>query len=63
MNKYKINFKREECLGCGACTSCDNWVLSDDGKASPIKSELEEVGCNETAAQVCPINIIKIEKI
>jgi len=62
MSKYKIIFAREECLGCGACTSCDNWNIEDDGKASPIKTELNDIGCNKQAAEICPIKIIKINQ-
>jgi len=57
---YIIEFKREECLGCGACTTCDNWELKDDGKAMPIKTELDEIACNKEAEEICPANIIKV---
>ena len=59
---YTIKFKREECLGCGACTMCDNWQFDDDGKVTPQKTELEEIGCNEQASEVCPAQIIEIIK-
>ena len=62
MSKYKIIFKRKKCLGCGACTSCDNWSIGNDGKASPIKTELNDIGCNKQAAEICPIKIIKINQ-
>jgi len=62
MSKYKIIFTREKCIGCGACTNCDNWKLKDDGKASPIKTELNNIGCNKQAAEICPIKIIKINQ-
>jgi ferredoxin len=58
--KYEIKFDRENCMGCGACTSCNNWELKDDGKVTPIKTELEEIGCNQEAVDICPIDIIKI---
>lgn len=60
---YKIEFDKEECIGCGACTACDNWELGDDNKAHPIKTELDEVGDNQDAADNCPIELIKIIKI
>jgi len=60
---YKIEFERERCMGCGACTQCDNWEMSDDGKVSPIKTELEEIGCNQDAAGVCPIDIITVTEV
>ncbi len=60
---YKIKFQRDQCLGCGACTVCDNWKFADDGKVNPVKTELEEIGCNDQAAQVCPAQIIEVIKL
>ena len=59
---YKIEFDKENCRGCGACTQCDNWKMDDNGKAYPIKKELKEIGCNRDAADICPVGIIKIVK-
>jgi ferredoxin len=33
-----------------------------DGKAQPKKTELEEVGCNQTAADGCPVQCIRVIK-
>jgi len=41
---------------------CDNWQFADDGKVTPQKTELEEIGCNEQASEVCPAQIINIIK-
>ncbi len=57
---YKIEFDESGCMGCGACTSCDNWEMNENRIAQPKKTELEEVGCNQDAADICPANIIKI---
>ena len=57
---YRIEYDREKCVGCGFCTQCDNWELKDDGKAMPKQTELEEIGCNQEAADICPMKIIKI---
>ena len=57
---YKIEFDKEKCLGCGACTQCNNWELGNDGKAQPKEIELDEIGCNKEAEEVCPVNAIKI---
>ena len=60
---YKITVDKEKCLGCGACIAqCDNFELKDDGKAYAKKSEVEEIGCNQEAADVCPVDAIKIKK-
>lgn len=66
MVKYKIIQDYKKCIGCGACVaSCNNWILSSDGKAKPKKIEIDEkeYKCNKEAADVCPLKIIKIEKI
>ncbi len=60
--KYKIEFEKEDCRGCGACTQCENWKMGDDGKAYPVETELEEIGCNQNAEDICPVGIIKISK-
>lgn len=65
MSKFKIQQDREKCTGCGNCAAVcpSNWKMTKDGKASPIKTELNEVGCNQEAVNGCPVGIIKIIKI
>jgi ferredoxin len=60
---YKITQTAEDCIGCGACTSvCDNWELGSDGKAHPRATEVDEIGCNKEAADVCPVGCIHVGK-
>ena len=61
--KIKIIFDKEACIGCGACTSVcpENWDMKD-GKAKPKKTELKEIGCNQEAADICPVQCIKVVK-
>ena len=61
--KYKIEFYKEKCMGCGACTICENWELDEEGKAKPKQLELEELGCNQEVAESCPAKAIKIVNI
>jgi len=63
MNKFKIKFNKEACIGCGACTSvCDNWVIESD-KAKPKKISIleKELKTNKEAEDICPVDAIKIE--
>ncbi len=61
----KIIFEREKCIGCNSCQAvCPKyWKVSEDGKADFLGSgELDEVDCNQEAADSCPVQCIKIEK-
>jgi len=64
MAKFKIEQNRDVCIGCGACVSVcpDNWVMKGD-KSHPKKTELNEIGCNKEAVDVCPVQCIKIKKL
>ena len=72
----KIIFNKEECIGCGSCAAVcpDFWEMTDDMKSrlknsvqnAEKKFELEieekDAACNEEASQICPTQVIKIEK-
>lgn len=61
---YQIKQEREKCIGCGSCVALcpDNWEMSGDNKATPKKTEVEEIGCNQQAADSCPVQCIKVVK-
>jgi len=62
MVKYSVSVDKELCIGCGACTvACDNFIMNDD-KAKPVKSEVDDIGCNQEAADGCPVSAIKVVK-
>ena len=71
----KIKHDRDVCIGCGACASlCHKyWEMSEDGKstlkgavldsdAGSYNLEVEEVECNQKAADACPVQCIIINK-
>lgn len=60
---FKVEVDQEACIGCGACTSCDNFEMNDEGKAEAKESEVKEAGCNKEAAENCPVNCIKVEEM
>lgn len=54
----KVIIDKEKCIGCGVCANvCPQGIELADGKAV-IKDD--NVACLKEAADVCPINIIKI---
>lgn len=57
-----VKQNHEGCIGCGACVSiCPaNWEMGDDGKAKPKQTEVEEMGCNQEAANACPVSVISV---
>ncbi len=59
---FKIEVDKEKCIGCGACAAtCDNFEL-EEGKSHAKKTEVDELGCNQEAADVCPVGCITISK-
>ncbi|MBS3149250.1 ferredoxin [Candidatus Woesearchaeota archaeon] len=71
MAEFKILHDRPVCIGCAACTAVapETWEMNADGKAD-IKGckeegsnqvlEVNELGNNQQAAEVCPVNCIHI---
>ena len=69
----KIIHERDNCIGCGACVSiCSKyWEMGDDGKSTLLNAannsgkhelETETIGCNQDAADSCPVHCIVIIK-
>ena len=61
---YKVTQTREDCIGCGVCAAVcpDNWEMVDDGLASALNESVDEIGCNQEAADSCPTTCIHIEE-
>jgi ferredoxin len=67
MTKVKIVFNADACIGCGACTvQCpENWELVEEKgmyKAKPKRMLLDDIGKNQEAKDICPVNAIDIVK-
>lgn len=69
----KIIHQRKKCIGCGACAAvCPEFfeISEKDGLATLKNSrkvekvfelKIDEVGCIKDAAEMCPVEIIKIK--
>lgn len=69
----KIILDRPKCIGCGSCVAvCEKYFeMAEDNKshlkdsqkeAQDIETrEVAEPGCAKDAAEVCPVQIIKVE--
>ena len=54
----KVSIDKKSCMGCGVCSNfCPQGIEIVEGRAT-VKNE--NADCFEKAADVCPINIIKI---
>lgn len=62
MAKFIIKVDKEKCIGCGSCAAVcpGNFEIKDDGKSEPINSEVESLGCNQLAAESCPVQAITV---
>ncbi|KPJ71639.1 hypothetical protein AMJ50_01385 [Parcubacteria bacterium DG_74_3] len=71
----KIIQERKLCIGCGSCVAVcpDYWEMAEDGKSHLLNSkknpqtgnpelETKEAGCNQEAADICPVQCIRIIK-
>lgn len=65
MPKFIVKLDKEKCIGCGSCTAVcpGNFEMDTDGKSKVLKSEIDELGCNQVAAESCPVQAITVEPI
>tara|TARA_Y100000310_G_C20584152_1_gene764550 strand:- start:679 stop:867 length:189 start_codon:yes stop_codon:yes gene_type:complete len=60
---FVLKHDEDKCIKCGMCVSlCDNWVMKEGEFPKPVKAEVEEIGCNQKAADGCPVNAIIISE-
>ena len=54
--KYKIEHIRDECIGCGACSSVapEYWKMEDDGKTSINGAEKTKNDAGQTIEKLGP---------
>ncbi len=58
---HKITVDQDKCIGCGACeATCPGSFKLTDGKAHPVKAEVEKLTCENDAMAGCPVNAISI---
>ena len=57
---FAVEVDPGKCIGCLACTRCNNFVCGNDFKAQAVRSVVDEIGCNQEAAEICPVGAITI---
>ena len=57
---YRVEVDIYACIGCVACTRCNNFEMGMDGRAHVILTEVDHPGCNEEVAEKCPVGAIKV---
>lgn len=66
MAKYKVKVDQESCIGCGACCANFEFFEFNDDGVSTVKGKTEDIVEGEDieeAANVCPVDAIKVEKV
>lgn len=65
MSQYKVTIDKKCCIGCGSCLAVcpENFETDQDGKSQVKNEKVEELGCNQLAADTCPAACIRVEKI
>ena len=71
----RIFHQREKCIGCGYCVEVapNTWIMDSDGRSFLLESKAkkniymnivsdDEFENNRESSELCPVNIIKIEK-
>jgi len=58
---FKVTVDQDKCVSCGACAAvCDNFEMEDKAK---VKQEIvDDIGCNQEAADACPEKCITVEE-
>lgn len=57
---FQVELDTARCIGCLVCTRCPNFVCANDFKARAVQAEVDEIGCNQEAAAMCPVGAISI---
>ena len=61
----KVKVNQEACIGCGACCANFEFFEFNDDGVSTVKGKAEDIVEGEDieeAANVCPVDAIKVEK-
>ena len=67
MTKYGITIS-DECIGCRACVATfeENFGFDEKVNRAKVKKKIvddKEIERNKEAAEICPVNAIKIKKM
>jgi len=60
---YRVKLDSDACIGCVACTRCNNFIIGEDMKAHPVNIEVRALGLIREVADLCPVNAIKVIRI
>jgi len=57
---FQVELDHDKCIGCMACTRCDNFKCGEDFKAYAVIKAIDHIGCVLQAAEGCPVGAISV---